>query len=225
MSSRRHDAVLFDVGGVLVQLSGVPTMMEWTRQRYSVPELFHRWLMSPVVRAFETGRSDADTFARGVVAELDLPVEPAEFLAFFETWPRGAHAGAVDLVRELRAVVRLACLSNTNAIHWRRIAAETGLLEHFHHVLASHEIGLLKPDREAFDHAVAVLGCDASRILFLEDNPTNVAAARTVGLDARFAPDASAARVVLEELGLVAARRGARGADPVRSASGGGTLG
>ena len=49
--------LLFDVGGVLVQLSGVEVMLEWLDHRISVDELWRRWLQSVPVRKFETGPS------------------------------------------------------------------------------------------------------------------------------------------------------------------------
>ena len=55
--------VLFDVGGVLVELSGVATLLDWLDHRITAQELWSLWLHSPSVRAFETGRVDAGQFA------------------------------------------------------------------------------------------------------------------------------------------------------------------
>jgi glucose-1-phosphatase len=71
--------VLFDVGGVLVQLTGVETILGWTANRYEPQELWRLWLHSPAVRAFESGRMDASTFAVEMVRELDVPLEPRSF--------------------------------------------------------------------------------------------------------------------------------------------------
>jgi len=38
--------LLFDVGGVLVQLGGVEAMLEWLGHGISVDELWRRWLQS-----------------------------------------------------------------------------------------------------------------------------------------------------------------------------------
>jgi putative hydrolase of the HAD superfamily len=48
----------------------------------------------------------------------------------------------------------------------------------------SHELGLIKPDREVFDHVLAALGLAAERIVFLDDNEANVQQAHAVGMTA-----------------------------------------
>ena len=73
--------ILFDVGGVLVQLTGVPMMLEWLGGRHTLEELWSIWLHSPSVRAFETGQIDAPTFAQRLVGELDAQVEPQRCLS------------------------------------------------------------------------------------------------------------------------------------------------
>ena len=42
--------LLFDVGGVLVQLSGVKTMLEWMGETATSEEMWHMWLHSTPVR-------------------------------------------------------------------------------------------------------------------------------------------------------------------------------
>ena len=63
----------------------------------------------------------------------------------------------------------------------------------------SHEIGLVKPDREAYDHVVRALGVPPDRILFLDDNQINIEGARGVGLQAERA-------VGVEQAGRILAR-------------------
>ena len=44
--------------------------------------------------------------------------------------------------------------------------------------------GKIKPDEEAFQHVLAVLGCEGSETLFLDDSHLNVEAAKRVGMTA-----------------------------------------
>ena len=46
--------------------------------------------------------------------------------------------------------------------------------ELFAHCFLSHELGLIKPDREIYDHVVAELSCRPEEILFLDDNQLNI---------------------------------------------------
>ena len=43
------DAIVFDLGGVLIELGGVTRMLELLDHRITVEELWTRWLSSPCV--------------------------------------------------------------------------------------------------------------------------------------------------------------------------------
>ena len=174
--------VLFDVGGVLVQLSGVATVLGWVADRWTPAELWHRWLHSPAVRAFETGRCDAEQFAADLVAELELGVAPALFLESFAAWPTGLFPGTRELIARIPGDVTRALLSNSNALHWPRVEDEFGLGALFEHRFVSHLTGRIKPDPDAFEHVVSSLGCDPASVFFLDDNLLNVEAAQAVGM-------------------------------------------
>lgn len=183
-ASRPFDCIVFDIGGVLVELGGVTRMLALLNNRLTVDELWARWLASPSVRAFETGRTDADQFARALLAEFELPISAAQLIAEFTAWPKGLYPGALELLQLLAPRYTLACLTNTNALHWPRMRDELGLLPHFTFHFASHLIGMLKPDQAIFEHMIAELGCAPERVLFLDDNRLNVEGARTVGIQA-----------------------------------------
>lgn len=172
--------ILFDVGGVLIELTGVSTLLGWLGNHLKPKELWRMWLSSSVVRAFETGKVGLDTFADQLIVNLGLPVGRQEFLAAFTAWPRGVFPGAVDLVRRISPSYVRATFS-TNVLHWPRLMEGMELGHLFEYHFASHLIGKLKPDREVFEHVVAALGCEPSTILFLDDQPLNVEAAQTVG--------------------------------------------
>jgi putative hydrolase of the HAD superfamily len=195
--------VLFDVGGVLVQLSGVATVLGWVADRWTPAELWHRWLHSPSVRAFETGRCDAETFAAELVAELELGVAPAAFLESFAGWPTGLYPGTRELIARIPGHVTRALLSNSNSLHWPRVEDEFGLRALFEHRFVSHLTGRIKPDRDAFDHVVSSLGCDPASIFFLDDNLLNVEAAHAAGLQAALARGIEEAEQALRRVSVI----------------------
>ncbi len=198
------EVLLFDLGGVIVELSGLPQWTEWTGGRLSNEEIWQRWLYSPSVRSFESGRCTPEDFASRLVAEFDLPLEPAEFLAAFAAWPTGTYAGALELLRRLQGQpFRLACFSNTNSLHWPRFLDEMQLRHHFDAHFASHELGVLKPDVEAFREVTRLLGCPPGGILLLDDNALNVDGARRAGLRAECVVGVDGARRRLHQLGLL----------------------
>ena len=195
------EVILFDLGGVLIELGGVPTMLSWTR--LSEQEVWQTWLQSPAVRKFESGQSSGEDFAQELVSELALDVSAEEFLAHFVQWPKSVLPGGLELLDQLRTDYKVACLSNSNHLHWQRFEQETPLLSFFHSVLSSHQTGLLKPDPEAFEHTINVLEASPQSILFLDDNLINVDAARKAGLRAEVTQGVGQARQHLQDYGLI----------------------
>ena len=172
--------ILFDLGGVLVGSAGrvalralLPSMSE--------DQVLERWLRSRAVNLFERGQIPSGTFATEFIKEWDLRLAESEFLESFATWITGFVDGAEALVRSLRKQHFVACLSNTNAIHWARMPE---LRELFNYCFASHLTGFMKPDREAYEHAIRELQVAADSVYFFDDLLPNVVAARLVGINA-----------------------------------------
>lgn len=198
------DVVLFDLGGVLIELAGVGKMLEWAPDLGSTDELWRRWLHSEAVRRFETGRIGRDEFAAALVGEFALPVGHGEFIEAFTWWPRSVYPGAMELLAQMRGRYRIASVSNTNEIHWERFASAWSLDAAFHHNFPSHRVGKLKPDADYFEHVLAELDVPAPRVLFIDDNQINVDGAARVGMLARRVAGVDGARKAFAELGLIA---------------------
>jgi glucose-1-phosphatase len=196
------DVVLFDLGGVLVELAGIGQMMAWCPDLADVDTLWRRWLASHSVRRFETGAATRHAFAADMVAEFGLPVQAEAFLTAFAAWPKGVVPGGLELLAELRDHCTIASASNTNEIHWARVCHEWGLDVQFHHNFPSHLVGALKPDPAYFEHVLDALGVPAARVLFVDDNRINVDAAASLGIVARRATSPVEVRRVLVEAGF-----------------------
>lgn len=189
--------MVFDLGGVLVELDGAPPAMPGS----TLEESWARWLASPMVRAFESGAIDADAFADRMVSSLAPGMSPERFLDRFMGWPIGPYDGAVDLVEGLPDHIITATLSNSNDLHWPLFMA-MGLDEPFEHHFPSHRTGLVKPDAAAFRNVIDGLGFAPAEILFLDDQVANVDAARTCGAQARQVSAVEGARAALIECGV-----------------------
>jgi FMN phosphatase YigB (HAD superfamily) len=194
--------VLFDLGGVLVELGGVERFGRLIGKA-DESEIWRIWLTSYWVRRYERGHCTREEFAVGMVAEHRLEVGPETFLDEFLRWPQGLIAGALDLLGDLAPHLRPACLSNTNELHWNEQVDAHLLHDLFETRFLSYELGLVKPDREIFEHVVEGLGCDPSAVLFLDDNQLNVDGARSVGLDAHRVTGVRDSRELLASHGLL----------------------
>jgi HAD superfamily hydrolase (TIGR01509 family) len=195
--------LLFDVGGVLVQLGGVEAMLAWLGHSISVDELWRKWLHSVPVRKFETGQIDANEFAAAVTSEFGLAVDPGKFLESFTHWPTGLYPGTLELLARIPSSYQRAVLSNSNALHWPRVLTEMKLGAAFDTHFVSHLTGRIKPDAAAFEHVLESLGCSPASVLFLDDNLLNVHAAKRVGMQAVRVQGIDETQRVLLELKII----------------------
>jgi glucose-1-phosphatase len=199
--SGRPELVLFDLGGVLIELRGVATMARLSGID-DEQELWRRWLECRWVRTFESGLCTPEEFSRGVVEDWALSIEPTEFLEVFASWPAGPMLGAEELVRDLADQVILGCLSNTNTLHWDGQVERWPLIGLFDRCFVSHRLGLVKPDPEIFVRVAEQLSVRVSQVLLLDDNLVNVEAARSVGFRAEHVIGVDEARGALADHGL-----------------------
>jgi len=200
--SGRIEALLFDLGGVIVELDGIERMMQWCPSLGDTEALWRRWLASPSVRAYESGRATRSQFAESVIAEFALPVSCDVFLDEFRFWPRKLYHDAPALLQALKPRYRLASLSNTNELHWERFDREWQLPSYFHANFPSYAVGRLKPDADYFEHVLETLNVAPQQALFIDDNTLNVEAAARLGIHARKAIGPAGVRAVLAELDL-----------------------
>ena len=183
MTDNAIQLVCFDLGRVLIRIGdswaeacaaagvapAVTTMDGPTRQTF-----LH------IVAAHETGELDESGFAERVAALTGA--EPDGALAVLTGWLRGAYDGAAELIEALSdRPVQTACLSNTNACHWRLMTGGEGPnalpLDRLDHRFASHLIGRRKPDPAIYQHVERATGVAPGSILFFDDSPENVHAA------------------------------------------------
>ena len=195
--------LLFDVGGVLVQLSGVKTMLEWMGETATSEEMWRMWLHSTPVREFERGRMGAAEFAAAITAEFRLPVQPQEFLDSFTGWVTGLYPGTLEMLAQIPSSYQRAVLSNSNVLHWTRVIDDLRLGAAFEHQFVSHLTGRIKPDADAFQGVVESLGCRPKDVLFLDDNILNVEAAKRFGMQAIRVQGIRETRAALIERGII----------------------
>ncbi len=172
---KNFKVILFDLGGVLLELRDPISTFGLD---IDASEFLRTWIMSPSVRALESGQINGKNFAQRIVTEMELPMDWQELLRRFDSWPAKIYPRAIDLIDRIPSTFSCAILSNTNAVHWERIDVPGNFGDRFDRYFLSYESGLLKPDREAFLQVCAGYGCRPEEILFFDDNPVNVAAAR-----------------------------------------------
>jgi putative hydrolase of the HAD superfamily len=194
--------LLFDLGGVLVDWAGPRELPAFLPAPVDA-DLRLRMAACAATDAFERGAITAEVFAERFVRDWQLRLSPEAFLERYVAWLHGLYPGAEDLLARLGARYRLACLSNTNALHWEGSEVMRWLRRSLDVALSSHELALRKPQPEIFAAALARLGGAPQEVAYFDDLPANVAAARAAGFDAHHVDGFPALERRIAELGLL----------------------
>jgi putative hydrolase of the HAD superfamily len=188
--SRSTEVVIFDFGGVFTE-SPFETVARVGEELGAAPGQVEEILFGPyhedtdhAWHRLERGEIALEEAVREIAAigaEHDFELNPVEVLM---RTGGGLREVLVERVRALRgAGLATALLTNNVAEfrpHWRALLPVDEL---FDLVVDSSEVGVRKPDPAIYRLALAGMGDVApERTLFLDDYPSNVAAAESLGI-------------------------------------------
>jgi putative hydrolase of the HAD superfamily len=192
----RPDAkgVLLDVGGVLL-----PTpweLLEDFAARNGWPPGTLGWrgpldpATDPLWRSVQAGelpsRAYFDRRAAEISRLLGAPRSwPEVTRAMFET-PDGlaVRPEGRALVTDARVAGRRIGLLTSKLVAFlsREVVARSDFLSSFDVLLDESETGVAKPDPRAYEQAAAAMGLDPAAVVFVDDDPANVAGAEAAGM-------------------------------------------
>lgn len=201
--SRPIDAVIFDLGGVLIDWN--PRHLY--RKLFDDEAAMETFLGEICAPAWNLEQDRGRPWA-AAIAELSAQhPDQAELIAAYRArWPEmlnGPIAGTVAILEELDgAGTALFALTNWSAETYPHAEQIYGFLGRFRAVVVSGRIGLIKPDAAIYRHAIARFGVAPERTLFVDDSAKNVAGAAAVGLRAIRFTTPEALRRDLAALGL-----------------------
>jgi len=178
------DVLLFDLGGVFVEFSGVRDLAVLLQGRLSEPEILEQMSHYLPMEQFGLGKLSREEFGNRFVKDWNLELPPEDFLREFQSWSKRLYPGAVELLMLLRPRFRLAALSNSNELHWERNTNDLGVNGLFEVAISSHQVGLYKPDPQIYRIALDRLGVSPERVMYFDDVPAYVTAASALGIRA-----------------------------------------
>lgn len=193
--------LLFDLGGVIVRWVGIEELM--ALKDLSREDVITRFERNPMFGAYETGHCSDDEFSHAMISEfeLDMPVEGFKLL--WQSWVESTYPGTEAALEKLRKSYTVACLSNTNALHWDCLRDRIRTDVHFDYAYASHLINQAKPNLESYFTPAKDMGVDPADIWFFDDTEINVNAARKAGMTAYHVNRDVGVIPILIELGLI----------------------
>jgi len=180
------DALLFDLGGVLVRIDFGRALAHWAAcAGADAVELRPRFKFDETLMRYECGEIPAADYYANLRRALAIDIPDHEFDHGWNDIFAGEMEGVHEILERLRGQVPLYVFSNTNFDHQRVFSSQfKRILSPFDRVFTSCDIGKRKPTPEAF-HAVAqAIDVPPERILFFDDTLANVEGALTVGMHA-----------------------------------------
>jgi 2-haloacid dehalogenase len=197
------DAVVFDLGNVLVQWD--PRHLY--RKLLASDDEVEAFLADVCTPEWNEAMDRGRPFAEGIAEAIERHPGRAELIrAFWERWDEmvpGLVEGTVDVLDELHAVgIPLYALSNWSLETFERVRHRYHFLDRFDGLVISAAERLAKPDPAIFELLLSRYGLAPERTVFIDDAPRNVTAAAALGFVALPFVDAARLRVDLAALGL-----------------------
>ena len=177
------DALLFDLGRVVIDIDFIRTFRCWADYAGCEPaSLRERFVRDELYRGHERGEISDAAFFEGLRSSLGVDLTDAQFLEGWNAIFVGEIPGIKPLLARAAQRLPLYALSNTNVPHVACFSDRyADVLGHFRQIFVSSSIGLRKPDAEAYDHVVRAIGVPAERIVFFDDLAENIEGARARG--------------------------------------------
>lgn len=169
------DAIVFDLGGVLVDVRYERAVAALAARSDIAPEALARTVYaSPLFLELESGACDARRFFGEMRSHARLDIEFDEFCAIYCDLFAPVHE-MIDVHRRMRDEgYRTYLFSNTSPLHFEYIRREYAFMTQFAGYFLSYELRCMKPDARAYEAVEARTGCRGERILYIDDRADNV---------------------------------------------------
>ena len=183
--------ILFDLGGVILDINIQATLKRFYELGFP-PELlqYPESMQTDVFFKYQTGKLDTEQFRDEIRNATGVKMSDEVFDEAWNAMLVGIPKERTDLLKVLSKRYKLYMLSNTSEMHVKVFekmyldAAGESMHNVFDKIYYSHEIGLHKPDREAWEYVVKDAAIIPEETLFLDDTIYNIKASKELGFQA-----------------------------------------
>jgi putative hydrolase of the HAD superfamily len=202
-----RQAVVFDVGGVIVQWQPLQLMREHlptVLPEEAHAQVFQSWAPGADWLEFDRGTVEPEALADRIARRTGYPRAAIDSLigaigAHLEPMP-----DSVALIARVRAAGHaLGLLSNMPRPYADHLEAAHECFGWFDHRAWSGRLGLVKPDRAFFDHLLEQIAVAPAHAVFIDDSIGHVEAARRYGWRGVHFQNAAQAEQDLRALGFL----------------------
>lgn len=174
--------IFLDLGGVLVDLDQSATLRELHTLGFQeiTPEIYE------LFNKYELGRLSTDDFLRAA-SEMAETTSRQTLINAWNAIILGFPVSRLQYLEHLKAHYQLFLISNTNALHLKKVADLlggdlAGFESNFTQCYYSHEINLSKPDKAIFQKVLEDHNLLAEECFFVDDTFVHIQAAAELGI-------------------------------------------
>ena len=186
------EAIIFDLGGVILNLDYNRTINEFKRLGGSqFDHLYSKANQDQIFDAFEVGSINASYFIKYMAKLLPSEIKDQEIIDAWNAMLLDLPVQRLELLKNLSKRYKLYLFSNTNEIHFNAFSkyfneqyGENQLLEnYFIQTYYSHKVKCRKPNSEAFNLVINDNNLSAEKVLFIDDSIQHIEGAQLLGIN------------------------------------------
>ena len=184
------NTIIFDLGGVIVNLNEGATVEELVRLAPARAQTIEQaYKHAQFFKSYEMGLMTDEEFRTCIRELLGVDVRDQEIDTAWNAMLGDIPVERLQLMTRLRSRYNVMVLSNTNAIHVKsfnqtiqQVSGKPDLTSFADRVFFSHELNLRKPHVEIYQKVIELAGIVAHEAIFLDDKLDNLNGARQAGL-------------------------------------------
>ena len=179
----QYEAILVDLDGVIRHWKPSDESIEIA---FSLPAgSIRRAAFSPeIIDLAITGAIADEEWRERIAGKLrchSSATHAREAIALWTEQPGAIDQKVLSLLKGCESSIKLVLVTNATSRLQRDLQA-LGLLDFFHAVVNSSQVGAKKPSEQIFRAALTQAGTVPERALFIDDTPSNIAAATSLGI-------------------------------------------
>lgn len=191
MKLEELDAIIFDFGGVLINIDYEATIDAFKEMGIDdFQQLYSQASQSNLFNDLETGTISADTFITEIQRYLPSHISRQKIIDAWNTMINDVPEEVIAFIKWVKEEKgkKIYLLSNTNIIHidvalqaWKKVSNHSPR-DIFDNVYLSHEVGQRKPNASIFQFVCDKESLDPPRTLFIDDSIQHIEGASSIGL-------------------------------------------
>jgi len=198
-------AVIFDLGNVLVDFDHrIASRKVAKLSDRSEEEIYNLIFDSPSTELFEEGKISSEVFFKEVKKALNLRLNYEEFVPIWNEifFFSEKNLEVCNIARLLKQSYRVALLSNINILHFEYVKETFPILDAFHDIITSFEVGARKPKKEIYQKTLEALGVFAPDAFYTDDRKELIDSAKDLGIKAHVFTSAAQLKIDLRSAGV-----------------------